>query len=137
MLDYVQMRYLALVFFGGQAIAALLLLSRAGGAAPWVAAILLGCAQGLDGDLMPYAMRRRFGKKDYAPIFATGYSFFNFAQTLGPLVLGLVYDRVGSYGPVLAVFPVLSLAAAALVYFTKVEPDSIAGMQHATATAAK
>jgi len=124
LLDHFQPRYLALVFFVGQAVAALLLLSKAGGAIPWIAAILLGCASGIDGDLIPYCMRRRFGAKNFAPIFSTAYAVWNLGQALGGPVLGMVYDRVGSYGPLLAVFPVFSLIAVAAVFFTKVEPPA-------------
>jgi MFS family permease len=120
LVDYVAVRVLTTIFFGGQAIAALLLITGFNGAAPYIAAVLLGAAQGSEGDLLPYAMARRFGRKAYGAIYGTAFALYNFGQLLGPPLLGMSYDHFGSYTPMLMILPALSLLAAALVIFTRI-----------------
>jgi MFS family permease len=118
LLDYVSMRLVGGVLFGGQAAAVLLLLSGTGGTTPYVAAALLGAATGGEGDLMPYAWSQLFGPKAYGRIYSASFALFNLGTLLGPLLLGSGYERFGSYRPVLIGFGMLSLVATLLIVTT-------------------
>jgi len=100
----------------GQAVAVLLLAGGWSGAAPYLAACLIGIAIGGEGDLMPYAFSRHFGTKAYGKIYGFGFSFYNLGTLIGPLLLGIAYGHGASYGPGLIGFAGLSLTATALIY---------------------
>jgi hypothetical protein len=118
LLDYLPARWVGLVLFSGQAVAVLILLSGAGGPAPYVVAALLGFATGGEGDLMPYVLSRRFGAPAYGRIYGTAFALFNLGTLIGPLAMGNAFARLGSYDPALMVFCGLSLTATALVFFS-------------------
>ena len=118
LLDYFPLRVIGPVLFIGQAVSALLLASGSHGAAPYIAACLVGFAMGGEGDLMPYAFTRQFGAKAYGKIYGFGFLFYNLGTLLGPLVLGEVFSRANSYTPGLAGFAALSATAALLIFFS-------------------
>jgi len=118
LLDYVPMRLVGSVLFGGQAAAVLLLLSDTGGTTPYLAAALLGAATGGEGDLMPYAWSKLFGSRAYGKIYSASFALFNVGTLLGPLLLGSGFEHFGSYRPVLIGFCALSLAATLLILTT-------------------
>ena len=116
-LDYVAPRVVGVVLFLCQATGILILLSGAGGAAPYVAVGLLGLASGGEGDLAPFVISRRFGDKAYGSVFGASFAFFNIGTAIGPFLMGLTFTRFGTYNPMLWVFVVLALIGAVLLFF--------------------
>ena len=86
------------------AASAVLLLSGS----PFLAVALLGLAVGADVDLLPFLASRRFGMIHYAEIFGCLISAVSLGGGLGPFVMGLAYDRSGSYAVALFVAMILS-----------------------------
>ncbi len=115
LLDRFFASYVALIFFLGAAAGILLLWSGAGGAWAFVAAFLIGMGMGAENDIIAYAVSRYFGLRAYAEIY--GYALISFALggVVGPLMMGIGYDRTGSYSVVLGVFILATLAGAVLM----------------------
>jgi len=59
--------------------------------------IVLGLAIGAEGDLMPYAVKKRFGLANYSVIYGWLFALYNVGVLLGPVLMGLYYDTTGSY----------------------------------------
>ncbi|HUE81528.1 MAG TPA: MFS transporter [Pyrinomonadaceae bacterium] len=115
LLDRFFAAYVALIFFLGAAGGILLLWSGAGGVWAFVAAFLIGMGMGAENDIIAYAVSRYFGLHAYAEIY--GYALISFALggVVGPLMMGIGYDRTGSYTVVLGVFVLATLAGAVLM----------------------
>jgi len=115
LLDRFFAAYVALIFFLGAAGGILLLWSGAGGVWAFVAAFLIGMGMGAENDIIAYAVSRYFGLRAYAEIY--GYALISFALggVVGPLMMGIGYDRTGSYTVVLGVFVLATLAGAVLM----------------------
>lgn len=75
-----------------------------------LAPILFGLAIGAEGDLMPFTLRQIFGLNGYAEIYGRLFTLFSLGVLLGPLVMGAIFDRFGSYDPVLMFFTLASVA---------------------------
>jgi predicted MFS family arabinose efflux permease len=115
LLDRVFTSYVAVIFFFGAAIGILFLWSGAGGGWAFVAAFLIGMGMGAENDIIAYAVSRYFGLRAYAEIY--GYVLISFALggVIGPLLMGIGFDRTGSYSTVLGVFLLATLLGAALM----------------------
>ena len=69
----------------------------AGGVAAIVAAFLLGLGIGAEVDIMAFLAGRYFGMRHYGLIYGTLLSFFTLGSGLGPWIMALSFDRLGSY----------------------------------------
>jgi hypothetical protein len=78
-----------------------------------VFALWLGLSYGGIVSLMPAVCMDLFGARAVASILGTLYSGAAFGNLLGPVVAGAVFDRTGSYVPVIWACFVLSLLSAA------------------------
>lgn len=72
-----------------------------------------GVAMGAEGDLLPYMLRRYFGLKAFGSLFGLMFAAYALGGVLGPVVYGVVVDRVGSYTPTMLA-GALACAASAL-----------------------
>jgi predicted MFS family arabinose efflux permease len=82
-----------------------------------VGAVCLGLAQGAEGDLTAYMVRRYFGQRSYGKIYGMLFSAFNFGVVAGPLAMGVAFDHTGSYYIPLRVFAACTFGSAVLVLF--------------------
>ena len=74
-----------------------------------------------------------FGSSHYARISSVMSIFLTIANTVAPVGAGLLYDRSGSYGPVLWIILGLAIASAAVMFFAR--PDTQpAEIQHPAAS---
>ena len=127
MLDRISVRRVAGLFFWGQAIGLLLLLDGLRWALP--AAFLLGAVQGAEIDAMGYVLARRFGRLAYARVFGTCFAITMVGGMLGPIVMGAIFDRTGSYDlglMLLLLFPVLALGLLCLASFSPQQIEAAA-----------
>ncbi|MGY2737147.1 MFS transporter [Sphingomonas sp. UYP23] len=120
MLDRYSVRSVAAVFFLGQAIGFLLLLDGLRWALP--AGFLLGAVQGAEIDVMGYVVARRFGRQAYARIFGTCFAVMLIGAIVGPIAMGEVFDRTGSYDLGLLVLPIFPVLALSLLWIARVSP---------------
>lgn len=85
-------------------------------AAALLCAALIGLAAGAETDLVAYLTARYFGLANYGKLYGLQYAVFGFASGIAPFVFGRVFDRFGTYRPILFVAAVLFvLGASALL----------------------
>ncbi len=94
----------AVYFFAGAGLGIFILWSGAGGMWVFVAAFLLGLGMGAEGEMIAYMVSRYYGLRAFSEIY--GYALISFALggIVGPPLMGLVFDRTGSYRLVLGAF---------------------------------
>ena len=122
MLDRFAVRNVAAVFFLGQAIGFLLLLDGLRWALP--AGFLLGAVQGAEIDVMGYVVARRFGRRAYARIFGTCFSVMLIGAIIGPIAMGAIFDRTGSYDLGLMTLPLFPILALGLLWVARSSPPA-------------
>ncbi|MGD1954950.1 MAG: MFS transporter [Sphingomonadales bacterium] len=72
-----------------------------------VSAILIGLSAGAEFDLIAYMCTRYFGLKNYGFVYALQYMSFGLFSGLAPAIFGSVFDKNGTYDPVLGITAVL------------------------------
>ena len=87
----------AIIFLLGPAIGVALLAIDQGAVAAFTAAVLMGMGFGAEFDLLSYFISRYLGLKAYGKIYGAMYAGFLLGSGIGPLIMGLVFDRYGSY----------------------------------------
>ncbi len=93
--------------------ASLLILTFAHGRLPAaVAALLLGAVLGAEVDFTAFLVRRYFGNAAFSRLYGITFGLFALAAGVGPLLLSLTFDRLGSYKFGLLVFVACSVVAA-------------------------
>src|SRR5207253_8091353 len=106
--------YVAVTIAAGAAMGIALLWSGIGGAVALAGAFLVGLGMGAEVDIIVYLMSRYFGLRALGIAVGVAFGAFVIAGGLGPLVMGLAFDRTGSYGMPLAGFGAVAVIAAAL-----------------------
>lgn len=64
-----------------------------------IAASLIGFSMGSEGDITPYLLSRYFGLKRLSTLYALTWTTYAIGAATGPLLLGKLFDRLGSYSP--------------------------------------
>jgi MFS family permease len=65
-----------------------------------VAASLIGFSMGSEGDITPYLLSRYFGLRRLSTLYALTWTAYAVGGATGPLVVGRIFDALGSYSPV-------------------------------------
>jgi MFS family permease len=107
--------YVAIVFFVLPMIGIAILISGAGGFAPFLGAIACGLGIGAEIDLMAFFTSRYFGLRDYAKLYGTMFGIFALGVGIGPALSGASFDRFHSYIPAFVIFEVM-LAVSCLIF---------------------
>jgi MFS family permease len=63
------------------------------------AAVLIGFSMGSEGDVTPYLLSRYFGLRKFSTLYALTWTAFAIGGAVGPIILGRVFDALGSYRP--------------------------------------
>jgi MFS family permease len=92
-----------------------ILVSGAGGVAPFIGGIACGLGIGAEIDLMAFFTSRYFGLRDYAKLYGTMFGIFALGVGIGPAVSGGSFDRFHSYTPAFAIFMII-LALGCLIF---------------------
>lgn len=79
-----------------------------------VSAVLIGASMGAESDAVPYLLSRYFGLEHFGKLYGYTWLVYAVAGGTGPLIMGTVFDRTGSYRVMLGVCLCLVTAAAAL-----------------------
>ncbi len=74
-----------------------------------IAASLIGLATGSEADITPYIVSRYFGLKRFSTVYALTHTAYAVGSATGPLVIGRLFDSMGSYRP--ATIQLLALPA--------------------------
>ncbi len=106
-------RAVSVILIGGVAGFAIILSGRGFGLAA-VSAVLVGFGMGAESDVVPYLLTRYFGLARFSELYGYTWCVYAVAGATGPLVMGSVFDRTGSYAAVLKVSLALVAGAAAL-----------------------
>ena len=130
-MDYVPPRLVGMILFGAQAIGAFILASGVhSGAMLFTAAILGGLTNGGEGSLMPYMLSRKFGKRAYGRVYGTCFAIFNLGTLTGPFLMGLCFDRLHTYTPMLFAFVGVSVTSALIIVVAgSIKPGELAAQQ--------
>jgi MFS family permease len=115
LLDHVSVGRLGGVMFGLGVLGVLLLTSGRDGLVPPLGVALVGAAQGAEGDIMAYAVRRCFGTQDFGQIYGWLFSVFNLGAFAGPVLMAFAFDLDGRYDAGLAGLAVLAVIATLLI----------------------
>src|SRR5580658_4081226 len=65
-----------------------------------VAAGLIGFSMGSEGDITPYLLGRYFGLKRFSTLYALTWTTYAVGGATGPILVGRVFDTLGSYRPI-------------------------------------
>lgn len=107
--------YVAAFFFAQAALGIALLALNGPPWLPFVSAISVGFGLGAEGDVMAYMVSRYFGLRSFAEIYSYLWCGFVVAVGAGPYLMGLGFDKTGSYLVPLVAFAAAGCAAAVLI----------------------
>ena len=65
-----------------------------------IAAGFIGFSGGSEGDITPYLLGRYFGLKRFSTLFALTWTTYAIGGAAGPILVGRVFDAMGSYRPI-------------------------------------
>jgi MFS family permease len=65
-----------------------------------VAAALIGFSMGSEGDITPYLLGRYFGLRRFSTLYALTWTTYAIGGAAGPILVGRVFDTLGSYRPI-------------------------------------
>ena len=115
--------YVGIAFMLGPVIGlAMLALGASGGWALW-SAILLGLAIGAEFDILGYFTSRYAGLKAYGMVYGIMLASFQLGGGIGPYLMGVGYDRTGSYVVVLWTFTAMFFITCVLFALLGPYPD--------------
>jgi predicted MFS family arabinose efflux permease len=80
-----------------------------------LAVAFIGIAFGMEGDLLALLITRYLGTRSFGQIIGPVQAMFILGSAVGPLLLGLGYDRLGSYDPVIPVLMGVLVVGAVLI----------------------
>jgi MFS family permease len=80
-----------------------------------VAAVLIGLGAGGTSSTTPYLLTRYFGLRSFSTLYGLTWTFYAIAGGAGPVLLGRVFDRTGSYASTLTVLGFATALGATLM----------------------
>ena len=92
--------------------ALLVLLGAHSRASGYAASLLVGSVLGAEVDFTAFLVRRYFGSAAFGRLYGIAFATFSLGVGTGPLLMGLSFDRLGSYRPGLWLFVAFSVVAA-------------------------
>lgn len=133
LLDRVFASYVAFLFLSCATLGVLLLWSGVTGETVYIATFLIGLGMGAENDVVAYLVSRYFGLRSYGEIY--GYALMSFALggVVGPVLMGIGFDRTGSYKLMLGIFFIVLMIGALLM--TRLGPYRAWNAEEKVATA--
>lgn len=107
--------HVALTLFAIAALGMALLATGVTGELALLSVFMVGLAFGAELDIIAYLISRYFGLRALGAAFWVAFGSFVLAAGIGPLLMGLVFDRTGSYRAPIAGFSIATMLAAVLV----------------------
>ena len=91
-----------------------------------VGAAILGIGLGSEADVSPYLLARYFGRKHFSVLYGLTWTAYAIGGATGPLWIGHLYDRAGSYLPrFIAYLAAVAFGAVILSFFLKHNHDPV------------
>src|SRR5262245_11494795 len=115
LLDRFPANWLALCFFTCSGLGLMMLWAGASGGMVFVAAFLIGIGMGAEGDFMAYLVCRCFGLRTFGEVYGYVMSIYTLGALVGPVLMGINFDRMRSYQFALGAFTLITLIGAALM----------------------
>jgi MFS family permease len=106
---------LAMCLFGAAACGIALLHTGAESGLLCPAVLVIGLGMGAEVDIIAYLVGRYFGLRAFGEIYGYVFASYVLAGALGPWLMGVGFDRFGSYGSILVVFSLATLLAVILM----------------------
>jgi MFS family permease len=138
LLDRVFAPYVAAVFFVLPLIGLVLLYVAPNRIVGPVAAVSIGMGLGAEVDLIAFLLTRYLGQKAFGEIYGYLFAIFLLGSGAGPLLMGFLFDKSGSYGiGLIAFMAILALSAALILRLGKYAypPARVQGVKPLTAAA--
>lgn len=107
------------LMFGTQMVAIGLLVIYPDGAVLWGAAALLGIGRGALTLLRPAILLEHYNVREFGAVNGALAASLNLANAVAPVATGIAATALGMYQPVFAVYSVLSLVSAIILWSTK------------------
>lgn len=85
------------VFFAGMIAAIGILIFAESADEATIATVLLGLGLGVEADLVGFMVSRYLGTRAFGTLFGYAFASFMLGSSLGPIVMGAVFDGTGSY----------------------------------------
>jgi MFS family permease len=105
----------AMCLFGAAACGIALLRIGAASGFVFLAVFMIGLGMGAEVDIIAYLVSRYFGLRAFGEVYGYAFASYVLAGALGPWLMGLGFDRSGSYGSVLVGFLLATLLAVVLM----------------------
>ena len=84
----------------------------------------VGIGLGSEADVSPYLLARYFGRKHFSVLYGLTWTAYAIGGATGPLWIGHLYDRAGSYLPrFIAYLAAVAFGAVILSFFLKQNHD--------------
>lgn len=115
LMDRFHAPYVALCFLLGPVVGLALFAMGATGGLAVLCAILIGMATGAEFDVIAFFISRYLGLKSFGRIYGQIFGVFQVGVGLGPLVMGISFDRTGNYTFALWVLCAMTVMACILV----------------------
>jgi predicted MFS family arabinose efflux permease len=113
------------VLLAGVAAGILLLSTASRSETGLLAAALIGFGLGGEADVTPYLLTRYFGLRMFSTLYGLTWTAYAIAGATGPVLMGKVFDITNSYGSLLMLLSVATLAAAVLMLFLPSCPEKM------------
>jgi cyanate permease len=81
----------------------------------FLAVFLIGLGMGAETNVIAYLVSRYFGLRTFGEVYGYAFGSYTLAGALGPWLMGLGFDRSGSYGSILVDFLLATWLAAVLI----------------------
>lgn len=115
LMDRFHAPHVALIFLLGPVIGLALFAMGASGGLAVLCAVLVGMATGAEFDVIAFFISRYLGLKSFGKIYGQIFGVFQVGCGLGPLVMGISFDRTGDYTAALWILCGMTAFACSLV----------------------
>lgn len=120
LMDRIFAPYVAMSFFVIAGTGMLVLAGPTGIAAGLLGAVLVGLGIGAEVDVLAYLASRYFGLRNFTEIAAWQFIAYIAGTSIGPAIMGVTFDRVGSYRPALLCFAAIMVIC--VILFSRLGP---------------
>ena len=92
-----------------------------------IAAAFIGFSMGSEGDITPYLLGRYFGLKRFSTLYALTWTTYAIGGATGPVLVGRIFDTLGSYRPITIQLLALPALIPCLLMFALPRYDILGG----------
>jgi MFS family permease len=124
LLDLFPVRVVGGVTFASQAIGCLLLALAPSPLAAMAGAAMVSFAYGVEADMIPYVIRRRYGVLRFGRIYGIMFGFVQLGAIVGPAAVALAFDTFGDYSGAFITLAGCSMVASVTILLAGAVPSA-------------